>query len=140
MGRECPECGSGMEADAKGRAPACMNCAHVGGDAAGKAGAWARGVVCADGHVLEGAVPEGDEPGGPCPECGAAVLTGCPRCGLHLDAEVCREGVESACSCCGEAFPWSAEARRARLTGAQAAVAAGAAILAGALCAIALLR
>lgn len=101
------------------------------------------GAVCANGHALEGAVLEGEEFGESCPECGAGVLTACPRCGRHFDMGERRADVGPACARCGEALPWSAEARRARRAAVLrvlGAVAAGATIIAGTLYASTFLR
>lgn len=73
-----------------------------------------KGAVCKRGHALEEAVLKEEEPDEPCPECGADVMTECPRCGLHFGMGEERADVGPSCAHCGEAFPWSAEARRAR--------------------------
>lgn len=95
-----------------------------------------KGAVCAGGHAQEGAVLEGEEFVGPCPKCGADVITECPRCGSHFDMGEHRAIVRPRCPHCGEAFPWSAEARRARWMTALkvlGAAAAGVTIMVGAL-------
>ena len=92
-----------------------------------------KGAVCKSGHVM-GAVLEDDEFDGPCPECGADVLTACPRCSREIDAGADRVEPVPACPQCGGPFPWSAEAGRARRTAALkilGAVAAGVTIIAG---------
>lgn len=93
------------------------------------------GAVCENGHDLEGAVREGEATDEPCPECGAGVLTGCPKCGRRLDGGVGGTEVGPSCPRCAEPFPWSAEARRAGRTAflrILGAVAAGIAIISGA--------
>jgi len=106
-------------------------------------GAATRGAVCASGHALEQAVPEGGEFVGKCPECDADVITECPHCGLYFEAGTGTADVGPACRRCGGPFPWSVEARRAgrrRLSKAHGTIATTVVIIAGVLAIITFFR
>lgn len=148
MDGECPECGADMGGGPDGFGHACpgrgygeTGHARSGGRAPGaRAAGYAplnigiKGAVCRRGHVMEEVVFESDEYDEPCPECGSDVITGCPKCGLEIDAGESHVEVTPACLRCGEPFPWSARARRARRLDPLkilGAIAAGVTIIAG---------
>lgn len=75
-----------------------------------------RNAVCTKGHIVKGIVLGDDAPDGQCPRCDARVIMGCTRCGYEFDACVGDSEIGPTCPRCATPFPWSAEARRARLT------------------------
>jgi len=83
----------------------------------GEVGRYAKAAVCVHGHPLTGDI-EYHPSAKFCAECGAAVITSCPDCGVPLRGHYVPPGATAVggpysppnfCFSCGKQFPWTAE-------------------------------
>ncbi len=79
-------------------------------------GRYLTAAICTNGHVATDAI-EYRNPGKFCPDCGAAIITGCPHCQASIRGDYHVPGVfalshysaPAFCHNCGKPFSWTAE-------------------------------